>query len=1002
MAWRHKPRHAAGEADGEVTVSGTAPANAVGGSIANSGYIGTVYVDQQLAPQEPAPWPQHVGAIPKKAAPFQHRAEMDRLRAMVERGETTVRTQFLTGMGGTGKTQLAADFAGHASESGELDVLVWITANSRQAILAAYREAGVKLCRGDPNDAESAARSFLAWLSPKAATHPCRWLIVLDDVADPDDLHGLWPPSSPHGRTLVTTRLQDAALRADGGRRIEIGLFTEREALTYLTDALEGRDTTGADLEALASDLGYLPLALAQATAYIINSGHEVTTYRQLLADRATKLTDIAPDRLPDDQSIPLAAAWSLSIDRADSLDPPGLARPMLALTTMLDANGIPQDVLTSEPALVYLGACREANKTAAGAPAGKSRWRWARRHRQEQPVPVAADEAVNALRALHRLSLVRHPTRGGDVGVHQLLQRAVREQVPTRERARLTRAAADALLAAWPEAEGYQPGGVRLRACAQALEGSDATGALWGPEGHEVLFRCGLSLGAAGQFAAAADYFGRLEQTATSSLGGSHLQAIAARANHARWRGRAGDLAGAKQASETLLPIATQALGPDHPVTLGVQAGLAFWQAKAGDIESSARILRDLLPEMVRVHGHYATSTLVVRHEIARRRGQAGDAAGAVEELRELLADMVCLMDQHDPHFLNAIHNLGVWQGRAGDAAEAARVLQDLLPIQTSALGADYPDTLATRHELAWTRGELGEAATAAAELKLLLADRERVLGLTHPDTLTTRYAISHWEGEAGDAAGAAAALADLVPLMVSALGADHPETFIVRRARGLWLERAGDTVGAIGVLRALVDDQAASWGPEHPETLLTRAVLAHYQGEAGAPAGASRSFGELLSAYERVYGPDHTETLTIRATLARWQQETGDATGAITALQDLLSHQARVLGEDHVGTLTTRANLAFWRGRAGDAAGGARTYEQLLPDMTRVLGPEAPDTLVVRSNIAFWHGASGHPARAAAALTDLLPDLIRVLGEDHPITIATRRNVARWQRSQ
>lgn len=39
----------------------------------------------------------------------------------------------------------------------------------------------------------------------------CRWLIVLDDVTDPADLNGLWPPASPHGRILVTTRRRDAA-----------------------------------------------------------------------------------------------------------------------------------------------------------------------------------------------------------------------------------------------------------------------------------------------------------------------------------------------------------------------------------------------------------------------------------------------------------------------------------------------------------------------------------------------------------------------------------------------------------------------------------------------------------------------------------------------------------------------------------------------------------------------------------------------------------------------
>ncbi len=61
------------------------------------------------------------------------------------------------------------------------------------------------------------------------------------------------------------------------------------------------------------------------------------------------------PGTLPDDQNTTVSATWSLSIERADNLNPAGLARPTLQLAAMLDPNGIPQSVLTSEPARTYL-----------------------------------------------------------------------------------------------------------------------------------------------------------------------------------------------------------------------------------------------------------------------------------------------------------------------------------------------------------------------------------------------------------------------------------------------------------------------------------------------------------------------------------------------------------------------------------------------------------------------------------------------------------------------
>ncbi|MFE1884144.1 tetratricopeptide repeat protein, partial [Streptomyces diastatochromogenes] len=165
--------------------------------------------------------------------------------------------------------------------------------------MTGYAQAGVELCRADPDDPEQAAKKFLAWLVPKAGQRPCRWLIVLDDVADPNNLvvnpddpdtrYSLWPPASPYGRTLVTTRRRDAALFGEGRRRIDVGLFTEAEAAAYLTTSLsaQGRVEPADQLTALACDLGYLPLARAQAAADLIDSRLGAAADRYLLAGRA-------------------------------------------------------------------------------------------------------------------------------------------------------------------------------------------------------------------------------------------------------------------------------------------------------------------------------------------------------------------------------------------------------------------------------------------------------------------------------------------------------------------------------------------------------------------------------------------------------------------------------------------------------------------------------------------------------------------------------------------
>ncbi|MFD6892175.1 NB-ARC domain-containing protein [Streptomyces sp. NPDC059957] len=442
------------------------------------------HITYQAAPRHAVSWPHQVGVIPRRAGSFQDRAEVHRLRSAVEGGGTAVVCQVLAGMGGVGKTQLAADHARHAWADGQVDLLVWVT--------DAYARAAADILHADPADPERAAQAFLAWLGP-APGRPRR-LIVLDDVADPGDLRDLWPPAHPHGRTLVTTRRRDAAL-ATHGRLVPVGLFTPAEATAHLQQALaaQGRREPEANLAALAQDLGHLPLALSQAAAYLIDTHITVARYRARLADRARHLADLLPEPggLPDDQSTPAAAAWSLSVDRADELRPAGLARPLLQLAAMLDPNGIPHEVLTGDPALTGHRAFLHRHSPAPEPPA------------------VTEEEATGALRALHRLSLIDHSPDEAQqaVRVHQMTH-------------------------AWPDTERDAGLTSALRANTTALNAC-AEGALHQPAVHAVLYRLGESLGRAGQLAAAVHH---LTDTATRYSGPDHPSTLTTRRHVTYW----------------------------------------------------------------------------------------------------------------------------------------------------------------------------------------------------------------------------------------------------------------------------------------------------------------------------------------------------------------------------------------------------------------------------------------------------------------------------------
>ncbi|MCA1219383.1 FxSxx-COOH system tetratricopeptide repeat protein [Streptomyces sp. 8L] len=754
--------------------------------IADHGGIAVGHAEQvhhHAPPRTPAAWPHQVGVIPPRAQSFQHRSEADRVRAAAGAGGTAVLTQVLTGTGGVGKTQLAADYARAAWDGGEVDVLVWISASSRSAIAAGYAQAGVEVLAADPGDPEQAARAFLAWLEPKAGRRPCRWLIVLDDLADPADLRGWWPPAGRHGRTLVTTRRREAALTGAGRRRVAVGLFTPRESAAYVTAVLAShdRDEPADQISGLAADLGHLPLALAQAAAYLIDADLTCASYRELLAGRIRRLADLLPESgaLPDDQTATVAATWSLSVERADRVRPSGLARPMLQLGAFLGPNGIPASVLTAGPALAHLGEHRTA---AADGGTG-------------EPAAVSAEDAGLALRALHRLSLIDHTPQDPRqaVRVHQLIQRATRDTLAPDQFDRIARTAADALVSAWPATEADAALAQTLRSNAEALT-AYAGDALHRPDAHRLHQRVGESLGNSGRPGAAVLHFQRLADGAARRLGSGHPETLALRAHLADWRGKAGDAAGAAAELEELADALGRAFGTDHPGVLATRHNHAYLLGEAGDAAGAVAAMEHLLRDETRVLGPDHPGVLATRESLASWRGKLGDAAGARAAFEAVLEDQLRVLGPDHPRLLITRGNLAYWQGRSGDTAGAATVFAALVEDNLRVLGPDHLDTLTARNNLAMCRREAGDAAGAATAFTELLADRARVLGPDHPDTLVTHNNLALCRLDEGDTAGAATAFAALLEDYGRVLGPAHPDTRAVRDNLASCRREAGD----------------------------------------------------------------------------------------------------------------------------------------------------------------------------------------------------------------
>ncbi|MFD0277675.1 FxSxx-COOH system tetratricopeptide repeat protein [Kitasatospora sp. NPDC127111] len=212
--------------------------------------------------------PVRIGTVPALADCFRHRPAVDGALALPG-VPGTLPSVVLSGPAGTGKTQTAAHHVRLALRTGAVDVVVWADAGSGASIRQAYALAAEHLGLGA---GPAAADHLLAWLD----TTDRRWLIVLDGLADPGDLPGVWPAPSTTGRLVVTTRRTERSLRTSRRRVVRVTAFTPEEAARYLADRLAVHDLTlpSAELDELAAQAGWLPAALAGvATRIIVDPG---------------------------------------------------------------------------------------------------------------------------------------------------------------------------------------------------------------------------------------------------------------------------------------------------------------------------------------------------------------------------------------------------------------------------------------------------------------------------------------------------------------------------------------------------------------------------------------------------------------------------------------------------------------------------------------------------------------------------------------------------------
>jgi len=760
--------------------------------------------------------------------------------------------------GGTGKTQLAVEFAHAMWNTRAVKVLVWVTGASSESVIAGFAQAANMVDARAPDEgAEMAAARFVAWLA--RTRRP--WALIIDDLAELINLEELWPTGAS-GRVLITTRLPATAFEGStvtgstvkGGdlRVIPVPGLSRREALDYVASRLTDHPDQRIEALDLGEDLDGLALGLAQATAVMSVRGQGCRAYRKLLAERIGHMPVV------DGVSAAVLATWSIAAECAHELPPAGLAWPTLVLAAMLDHHGVPGAVLTSPAACGYI----------AGRPGTAN-----------GPDQNMVRAAINNL-AQAGLVTIDPASPARTVQMHASVQAAVRAYLPPAELEQVVLAAADALLETWPDAEGQgvQGGeqaqlgqaqlGQALRDCASALRASEG-GALWEPEAHPLLFRAGLSLEQARLSRAAITYWESMVATSTRLLGPAHPHAVVAMDRLAAAYETAGKSADAIAVFQAALAEREQNQGPEHADTIAARAHLAHAYQSAGRPADAIALYERTVDDSERMLGPAHPVTLDARASLAETYQTAGRPADAIAAYELLLADAERQLGAGHPATLSARASLGAAYAANGQAKEAIAQYGRALADQERMHGRDYPDTIAARASLASAFRAAGKQKDAIAQYERVLADRQRVQGADHPDTIAARANVAYAYRSAGR-------LREAVPVYERTLA-----------------------------------DRTRVQGPDHRETLTARSNLAACYQQARRMADAIPQYERALADGERMLGAGHMETLTTRCNLATAYYTAGRLTDVVAVLQRALTDCERYLGADHQMTQTVRENL-------------------------------------------------------------------------------------------
>jgi tetratricopeptide (TPR) repeat protein len=668
---------------------------------------------------------------------------LEALRAALEkRGRAA-----LSGLGGVGKTQTAAEYAYRHRK--EYESVFWARAESRETLLSSFVSIAtlLNLPESAAKEQQAAIGAVRRWLEANSG-----WLLVLDN-ADDVALAREFIPDDAQGHILLTTRAQATSVVAD---RVEIEEMEQEEGALFLLRraGIMAKDqpltaASAADrklAEQISKELGGLPLALDQGGAFIEETPSSLAEYLEFYRWEGGKLR-AERGGLGDHPSVTITLSLAFSKVAGAS----AAAADLIRLCAFLAADAIPEEIFTE-------GAAELGENLAT--------------------VATSPFAFAQVLQKAGLFSLIDRNPHNKTLDVHRLVQAVVKDGMEKAEERRWAERAVRAVnrafpgveFSAWPKCERLLP---HAQACAAPAEE-------FGFEFDEVarLFnQAGFYLSERARYAEAEPLFRQALAVWEKALGKEHPNVATSLNNLAELYRAQGKYAEAEPLYQRSLAIDEKALGPEHPgVALDLNNVAGLYSAEGKYVDAEPLYQRSLaIDEKAFGPEHPGTATgLNNLAELYRLQGRYPEAEPLYR--RALMIREKVLGPEH-PAVATGLNNLAVLYKTEGKYAQAESLHERALAIREKALGPDHPSVATSLNNLAELYRAQEKYAEAEPLYRRALVMLEKALGPEHPSVAASLNNLAVLYDSQGKYAEAEPLYHRALAIDEKALGPEHPD---------------------------------------------------------------------------------------------------------------------------------------------------------------------------------------------------------------------------------